>query len=132
MKFQSDHSNTPLVQHFDGQEARIRLPSGEIQSQRSSFLLSAKSGSITPWEASRFGDLRAEHFAQITQLQPQVVIFGSGAKLRFAPPQLAASLMRARIGMETMDNHAACRTYNVLSAEGRDVLLALLIEPKDL
>lgn len=56
------------------------------------------------------------------------MIFGSGEKLRFAPPALTRSLMAARIGMETMDNRAACRTFNVLSAEGRAVLLALLVE----
>ncbi len=128
MKFQADHSNTPLVVDFDGQRLRVRLPSGQINSHSGSLLLHAKSGQLQAWPVASFADLQAEHFAAIAQLAPQVVIFGSGAKLRFAPPALSRSLMSARIGMETMDNAAACRTYNVLSAEGRDVLLALLVE----
>jgi uncharacterized protein len=54
------------------------------------------------------------------------VIFGSGARLRFVSPTLYRALIDARIGLETMDSAAACRTYNVLAAEGRSVLAALL------
>jgi len=58
----------------------------------------------------------------------ELVILGSGAKLRFAQPSLYRGLIESRIGIETMDLGAACRTYNVLAAEGRSVLAALLIE----
>jgi len=54
------------------------------------------------------------------------VIFGSGTRLRFAPPALLGALMKARIGIETMDTPAACRTYNILVGEGRRVVAALL------
>jgi uncharacterized protein len=60
--------------------------------------------------------------------KPELIVFGSGNKLRFAPPALMRSLMAARIGVETMDTLAACRTYNILAGEGRHVLAALLIE----
>jgi uncharacterized protein len=56
-----------------------------------------------------------------------VVIYGSGASLRFPPAALMRPLIEARIGFETMDSGAACRTYNVLATEGRRVLLALLV-----
>jgi uncharacterized protein len=128
MKFQSDHSNTPLVGSFDGHSIRLRLPTGELHSHTGSLLLHAKSGQVQAWAPRSFAALQAQDFAAIAALAPQVVIFGSGEKLRFVPPQFSTSLMAARIGMETMDNHAACRTFNVLSAEGRDVLLALLLE----
>lgn len=59
---------------------------------------------------------------------PEIVLFGSGQKLRFPPPAWYAQLMVQRIGFETMDSPAACRTYNVLANEGRHVLLALLVE----
>ena len=59
---------------------------------------------------------------------PELVIFGSGARLRFAQPQWLEALYLKRIGVETMDTQAACRTYNILAGEGRDVLLAVLIE----
>jgi uncharacterized protein len=57
-----------------------------------------------------------------------VVIFGSGQKLRFASPALMQSLMQKRMGLETLDTQAACRTYNILAGEGRKVALAVLIE----
>jgi uncharacterized protein len=57
------------------------------------------------------------------------VIFGSGARLQFVKPALYRSLIERGIGMETMDTAAACRTYNVLAAEGRMVVAALLMPP---
>lgn len=62
-------------------------------------------------------------------MQPELIIFGSGGRLRFPPPAFLATLMKLRIGVETMDTLAACRTYNILAGEGRHVLAALLIEP---
>ena len=80
------------------------------------------------WQCSRFEDLTEQHFTQLAQTQPELVIFGSGTKLRFAPPVLMRHLMQKGIGIETMDTLAACRTYNVLAGEGRRVIAALLIE----
>ena len=81
------------------------------------------------WQCSRFEHLGADHFGLLAQLKPELVIFGSGARLRFVPPLFLRSLMAARIGIETMDTLAACRTYNILAGEGRHVVAALLIEP---
>jgi uncharacterized protein len=81
------------------------------------------------WDCPHFEDLRARHFEQLLACKPELVVFGSGRKLRFAPPALLQSLMAARIGIETMDTLAACRTYNILAGEGRHVLAALVIEP---
>ncbi len=80
------------------------------------------------WPVSRFEDLGVSHFESIAALQPEVVVFGSGTRLRFPHPSLLHSLMAQRIGVETMDLAAACRTYNVLAGEGRKALLAALIE----
>ena len=80
------------------------------------------------WLCPRFEDLSAEHFARLAESGPELVIFGSGSRLRFPPPAFLRSLMAARIGLETMDTVAACRTYNILAGEGRNVLAALLIE----
>ncbi len=128
MKFQADHSNTPLVHDTDGANTRVRLADGSLSQYKGSLLLDAKSGQAQAWRPRQYADLQPCDFDAIAALQPQVVIFGSGDKLRFPPPALSRSLMAARIGMETMDNRAACRTFNVLSAEGRAVLLALLVE----
>ena len=80
------------------------------------------------WNCKRFEDLTEEHFIHLVATQPELVIFGSGARLRFAPPAFMRVLMQKRIGIETMDTLAACRTYNVLAGEGRQVIAALLIE----
>lgn len=81
------------------------------------------------WNCARFEDLTAAHFEQLAETRPELVIFGSGSRLRFPPPAFLRSLMQARIGIETMDTLAACRTYNILAGEGRNVVAALLIEP---
>jgi uncharacterized protein len=80
------------------------------------------------WPPVSFEDLKAEHFEQIEQLSPDVVILGTGKRQRFIHPRLIASLTARRIGVECMDNQAACRTYNILMGEGRKVALALVFE----
>ena len=80
------------------------------------------------WNCTRFDQLTEAHFAMLAETQPELVIFGSGTRLRFAPPAFMRVLMQKRIGVETMDTLAACRTYNILAGEGRQVLAALLIE----
>jgi uncharacterized protein len=93
---------------------------------RHSILVPA-TGPITPWHAASLADLSEAHFEQIAQLKPELVIFGTGAQLRFVSPALLRPLMAARIGIETMDTQAACRTYNILVGEGRKALAALII-----
>ncbi len=83
-------------------------------------------GSVLPWHVATFEELSAEHFALVASLAPELVIFGSGPRIRFPPPALLRPLIDAGIGVETMDTAAACRTYNVLVAEGRSVVAALL------
>lgn len=82
----------------------------------------------TAWPPASFDALTTEHFAQVHALQPDVVILGTGARQRFVHPRLIAALTEQRIGVECMDNQAACRTYNILMTEGRRVALALVIE----
>ena len=80
------------------------------------------------WSCSRFEELTEAHFARLAETRPELVIFGSGTRLRFPPPAFLRRLMDQRIGIETMDTLAACRTYNILAGEGRNVVAALLIE----
>ena len=81
------------------------------------------------WNCEDFDQLTEAHFALLIKTQPELVLFGSGSRLRFPPPEFTQALMQHRIGMETMDTLAACRTYNILAGEGRSVIAALLIEP---
>jgi uncharacterized protein len=91
-----------------------------------SVIISSR-GQRIAWAAS-YDDLGPQHFATLAQLQVEVVIFGSGSRIRFPKPAWLAPLAAARIGIETMDTAAACRTYNILAQEGRDVAVALLLE----
>jgi uncharacterized protein len=85
-------------------------------------------GDVQPWNVASFEQLGEDHFRVLAQALPEIVIFGSGPRLRFAKPALLRPLIDARVGIETMDTAAACRTYNVLLAEGRSVVAALLFE----
>ena len=86
-------------------------------------------GERLEWNCNRFEDLTPEHFAKLAAMAPELVIFGSGNRIRFPQPVWLKPLMAQRIGMETMDTQAACRTYNILAQEGRHVVVALLLEP---
>jgi uncharacterized protein len=85
-------------------------------------------GRVISWHGTRFEDLTEEHFRTLAALAPELVVFGSGTRIRFPRPALLRPLIDARIGIETMDSPAACRTYNVLLAEGRSVVAALLFD----
>ena len=93
-----------------------------------SVIVSSK-GERIAWPSSRFEDLGPDHFAQLAQLDAEVVIFGSGSRIRFPKAAWLQPLLARRIGIETMDTAAACRTYNILAQEGRSVAAALLLEP---
>lgn len=85
-------------------------------------------GPVRPWGPASFDALQAEHFATLLEPMPELVLFGSGSRLRFPHPRLYQSLVVARIGMDTMDLAAACRTFTVLTSEHRQVTVALLLE----
>lgn len=73
-----------------------------------------------------FEALEVAHFEWLRRQQPEIVLLGTGPKLRFPHPALSRPLIEARIGLEVMDTGAACRTYNLLAGEGRKVLVAIL------
>lgn len=82
---------------------------------------------ITDWPAASIEALSADHLAAIVELKPEVVLLGTGAVFRLPEPALLAPLYKAGIGVEVMDTPAACRTYNILLGEGRNVIAALVI-----
>ncbi len=89
-------------------------------------------GPVHAWPVPSFAALTRAHFQDLIQAVSQsaiieLLLFGSGARLRFPSPQLVAPLAERNIALETMDSHAACRTYNILIAEGRRVAAALLV-----
>ncbi len=124
MKFQPDR--------LEGTNTIVRSDTDRVQVGAESFsqsVLVPWKGAVKPWPPAALADLQSIHFEQVLELQPELVIFGSGARLQFIHPGLYQNLIARRIGVETMDTAAACRTYNVLAAEGRCVVAALLITP---
>lgn len=82
---------------------------------------------LRDWPPQSFTDLRAEHFALLLELKPEIVVLGSGDRLHFPAPALTTKLFEQGIGVEVMDTGGACRTYNILINEGRRVAAALLM-----
>ena len=82
---------------------------------------------ITDWPAACVESLSADHMAAIIELKPQVVLLGTGARFTFPDQKILAPLYKANIGVEVMDTPAACRTYNILLGEGRNVVAALIV-----
>jgi uncharacterized protein len=116
---------------LEGVNAITRHDAGRVWVNAEAFdrsVLVPWQGTVQPWPADVLAELTAAHFEQVLALQPELVIFGSGARLRFIAPALMRPLIDRGIGVETMDTVAACRTYNVLASEGRSVVAALLLE----
>lgn len=121
MKFQPDSFSTAITAYGPGW-----LAIGAERIEHSVVL--QLDGTRTVWGCADFGALSSEHFAPLTAAQPELVVFGSGERLRFPQPAWIRPLIEAGIGIETMDTAAACRTYNILAGEGRRVVAALLLE----
>ena len=83
---------------------------------------------VPEFAPSGFDGLVETEFAALLAYEPELVLFGTGATLRFPHPELTRALIDARVGLEVMDTPAACRTYNILAAEGRSVVAALLVK----
>ena len=75
-----------------------------------------------------FDALAEADFERLLQGAPEIVLLGTGETQRFVHPRVTAPLHRARIGLEVMDTRAACRTFNILVAEGRNVTAALIVD----
>ncbi len=85
---------------------------------------------IGDWPPQRFEELERAHFDLLAALSPEVVLFGSGARLQRPHPALLSTLTDRGIGVEVMDTGSACRTFNFLMSDRRRVAAALLmIEP---
>ena len=126
MKLQPDRLDVQSILGYG--PGWVGLGSNGVAEKIERSIVIGSGGEKFDWHCARFEDLTENHFTQLAVSQPELVIFGSGTQLRFAPPAYMRVLMQRRIGIETMDTLAACRTYNLLAGEGRRVIAALLIE----
>lgn len=81
---------------------------------------------IRDWAPATFSDVRLESFEVLEGLEVDIVVLGTGASQQFPDARIAGWLGQRGIGLEVMDTAAACRTYNILMAEGRTVAAMLL------
>jgi uncharacterized protein len=123
VKLQSDpHSGANTITGYgDGYIEINRIP-------YSHAVLLSSDGEILEWAVNSFDELSSADFSQMVVLKPELIIIGTGKRQRFPRPELLKTLIEAKIGFEVMDSQAACRTYNILVGEGRQVLLALIVE----
>ena len=82
---------------------------------------------LVEWPPGRFDELAPEHLAALADLDREIILLGTGARLRFPRPEIMRPLVQSGVGVEVMDVEAACRTYNILVAEERKVAAALLL-----
>ncbi len=104
--------------------------SGEIQVNAKSYkhsIIVSPHTLISPWQPTTLAELTTRDFAEILQLKPKILLLGVGAQCQFPTDDILAEVYNAGIAIESMDTGAACRTYNVLLAEEREVVAALLI-----
>ncbi|MEI6181934.1 MAG: Mth938-like domain-containing protein [Polynucleobacter sp.] len=124
MKLQSDpHSGANTITGYGDGYIEIN------QTPYAHAVLLSSDGAISAWLVESFDSLEASDFDQMITLKPELILIGTGSRQRFPKPELLKSLISAKIGFEIMDSQAACRTYNILAGEGRQVLLALIVEP---
>lgn len=112
-----------VVQSAEGDEAPKGVQIEKLT--RSAIIMPALL--IREWPPQTVAELTREHIQQLATLKPEVVIIGTGKRLQWPERALLTPLMEAGIGYEIMDTAAACRTYNILSYEGRVVAMAVMM-----
>jgi len=83
---------------------------------------------VEDWRPQTLDELTEEDFQAVFELQPEIVVLGSGPRQRFPEPRLLAAILGRGIGCEVMNTGAACRTYNVLVSEARRAVAALFLK----
>lgn len=83
---------------------------------------------IQDWSNATVETLAETDMQKLLELGTEIILLGTGNRLRFPSGALLRPFAPAGIGLEVMDLQAACRTYNILVAEGRKVAAALLFD----
>jgi len=87
-----------------------------------------RDGLIQPWSTDTPLSPECSDFDALLACKPEVILLGTGKNLHFPPVELRRYFLQKNIGLEVMDTGAACRTYNILLAEGRNVAAAILLD----
>jgi uncharacterized protein len=93
---------------------------------KTSFILSPERA-IEDWPVSSASHLDESHVESVLELNPELVLLGTGTRQQFPPAAFMAGFLRRGIGIEVMDNAAAARTYDLLASESRRVVAAFIL-----
>ncbi len=126
MKFTQDNPGSELVfSDYDDHSVTIN------EQKLVSSLIVFPDALHEQWQTRNVSSLTIENFDLLLQRRPDIVILGTGNKQKFPPIELRRQLAANRLHLEIMTNAAACRTYNLLVSEDRDVAAAIIIETAD-
>jgi len=118
-------AESTLIRHFHEADSGSEILIGE-DTYRSSIILSP--AGISLWDIANLNELGIDDFQQLSNLDTEVILLGTGSRIQFPNPEMTRSLIENQKGLEVMDTAAACRTYNILLSDGRSVSAALIID----
>ena len=122
MKFAQDSQDEGyVITAYDDNSVSIN---GKPFSQ--SLIISAKK-LHEDWSLRTIESLQTNHIDEVLAFKPELIIIGTGNRLTFPAVEVYAAIIQQGIGVDFMDTGAACRTYNILMSEGRDVVAGLIL-----
>ena len=122
MKLSAESGSGNVIRSFRTGELRLTEQTFNVH-----VILSATK-IIRDWKPAAFLELSIADFEPAIALDPEIILFGTGEQQRFPDNALMTEIMRQGIAFEVMDTAAACRTFNVLVSEFREVVAALLVQ----
>jgi uncharacterized protein len=136
MRFNAEYDiHHYIIRGYSDMEIRVSLPVHMSEPNAttppreiltSSFIMTPQR-LIKNWPPRSVQQLTTSHFEELFELEPEVLLLGTGKFLVFPPLELTTPLMTKGVGVEVMDTAAACRTYNILVSEGRNVAGAFIL-----
>jgi len=138
LKFEQDLFNGYRIHAYDTKEITLATPivnpaegnsntSGHFYRTSNSFIVSTNT-LIKNWPLEQIKQLATDHLQTILDLEPELVLLGTGQKQHFPDVKLLAHFYDQGIGIEIMDSAAACRTFNILAGESRKVVAGIIID----
>lgn len=110
-----------LIQSHTGSSVRIQ------ETEYTSSLIVGPGFLVPDWPPGSIDTLEQEHIEALMEHGPELVLIGTGPRQHFPGPAVLKALINSGIGYEFMDTGAACRTFNILVAENRQVIAGLIL-----
>ncbi|MAF84384.1 MAG: hypothetical protein CL797_09815 [Chromatiales bacterium] len=121
MQFNREQSGGNIIRSFSAGELRIN------DAIFTNHVIVSTDTIIENWSPEKIMNLSIADFSEVLSATPEVIVFGTGITQTFPPGALMTDILRQGVGFEVMDTGAACRTFNILAAEQRNVIAALLV-----